>query len=257
MKIFIFLGLSIVAYIAFMQIIFKLLFKVKQSITTKFILKLITYVGVFIIILGYLNHYDLTKNVGKTLFQSSAVIVAILTFSAQKFLGNVISGIALTFQKPFELGEKVQLKSTGGNIVVEGYIIDITIRHTSIKQVDGKVCLVPNSVIDELVVVNSNTLENMGYPFYMFCSFDSDVELAIELMQEEIDKNKRTIKTDEVTNRVLCSEVADDGFKLQAIIWTDNITDNFKACSELRISIFKAWQEHGIDIPYKTITIKE
>ena len=135
--------------------------------------------------------------------------------------------------------------------------MDITIRHTSIKQVDGKVCLIPNSVIDELVVINSNTLENNGYPFYMVCSFDSDVDLAIEIMQKEIEDNKRTFKTDSITNKVLCSEITDDGFKLQAIIWTNSITDNFKACSELRISIFKAWREAGIDIPYKTITLKE
>lgn len=257
MKAIILLGISIIGYIAFMQILFKLAFKVKQSLTIKFILKLVTYAGVFIILLGFLNHYDLTKNAGKTLFQSSAVIVAIFTFSAQKFLGNVISGIALTFQKPFELNEKVQLKSTSGNIVAEGYVMDITIRHTSIKQVDGKVCLIPNSVIDELVVINSNTLENNGYPFYMICSFDSDVDLAIEIMQKEIEDNKRTFKTDDITNKVLCSEITDDGFKLQAIIWTNSITDNFKACSELRISIFKAWREAGIDIPYKTITLKE
>ena len=257
MKAIILLGISIIGYIAFMQILFKLAFKVRQSLTIKFILKLVTYAGVFIILLGFLNHYDLTKNAGKTLFQSSAVIVAIFTFSAQKFLGNVISGIALTFQKPFELNEKVQLKSTSGNIVAEGYVMDITIRHTSIKQVDGKVCLIPNSVIDELVVINSNTLENNGYPFYMVCSFDSDVDLAIEIMQKEIEDNKRTFKTDDITNKVLCSEITDDGFKLQAIIWTNSITDNFKACSELRISIFKAWREAGIDIPYKTITLKE
>ena len=257
MKAIILLGISIIGYVAFMQILFKLAFKVKQSLTIKFILKLVTYAGVFIILLGFLNHYDLTKNAGKTLFQSSAVIVAIFTFSAQKFLGNVISGIALTFQKPFELNEKVQLKSTSGNIVAEGYVMDITIRHTSIKQVDGKVCLIPNSVIDELVVINSNTLENNGYPFYMVCSFDSDVDLAIEIMQKEIEDNKRTFKTDDITNKVLCSEITDDGFKLQAIIWTNSITDNFKACSELRISIFKAWRDAGIDIPYKTITLKE
>ena len=257
MKAIILLGISIIGYVAFMQILFKLAFKVRQSLTIKFILKLVTYAGVFIILLGFLNHYDLTKNAGKTLFQSSAVIVAIFTFSAQKFLGNVISGIALTFQKPFELNEKVQLKSTSGNIVAEGYVMDITIRHTSIKQVDGKVCLIPNSVIDELVVINSNTLENNGYPFYMVCSFDSDVDLAIEIMQKEIEDNKRTFKTDSITNKVLCSEITDDGFKLQAIIWTNSITDNFKACSELRISIFKAWREAGIDIPYKTITLKE
>lgn len=246
---------GIIAYMVLIELIFKLLTKVKSNITIKFVKTIIKYAGVVVIIFVFLQHNDGTKDIGKTLFQSSALLVAVLTFSAQKVLGNVISGIAISFSKPFDINEKVQLKNSSGNVVLDGYIFDIKLRHTLIKQIDGKVCLIPNSVIDELIVVNNNTLDNNGYPFFMVCSFDSDVDKAIEIMQDTIDKHPLTIKTKEPAHKVMCSEVVDDGFKLKAIIWTKNIVDNFQACSDLRIQIFKNWKEQGIEIPYKTITI--
>lgn len=248
---------ALILYILVVELIYKLVTKLKESITTKFIRKVTICTGSIIILFTFLLHTDATKDIGKTLFQSSALVIAILTFSAQKVLGNVISGLAISFSKPFDINDKIQLRSTSGNIVIDGYIIDIKLRHTLIKQVDGKVCLIPNSVIDELIVVNNNTLDTNGYPFYMVCSFDSDVDMAIEIMQETIDNHPLTIKKDEPIYKVMCSELTDDGFKLKAVIWTDNIADNFKACADLRVQIFKNWKQAGIEVPYKTITINE
>lgn len=245
----------IVIWVFFIEVVFRLLTKVKTNITIKFVKGIIEYTGIVVLIFVYLQHNDSTKSLGTTLFQSSALLVAVLTFSAQKVLGNIISGISISFSKPFDIGEKIQLRSTSGSIVIDGYILDIKLRHTAIKQVDGKVCLIPNSVIDELVVVNNNALENNGYPFFMVCSFDSDVELAIRIMQETIDKHYLTIQTGDFASNVICSELTDDGFKLKAVVWTKSIADNFKACSDLRIQVFQNWKEQGIEVPYKTITL--
>ena len=235
--------------------IFKAISKVKKSITIKYTKSVLLVLGMALIIYAYLSLFETTRELSKTLLQSGSLMIAVATFACQRVIGNVVSGFVIASTKPFEIGEKIVLKSTGGGVVVEGVVIDITARHTSIKQIDGKVCLVPNGIVDDLIVINSNTLENNGYPLPMFCSFDSDVEEAMRIMQEVIENHPLTINTDEIKNKVTCCEVADDGFKLQAIIWTKTLSDNFKTCSELRIQIFKAWKEAGIEIPYKTITL--
>jgi small-conductance mechanosensitive channel len=245
----------IAIYLLIIKYIFKGLLKAKKSITLTYLKSILQIVGVFIIVFGYLSLFHQTQELSKTLLQSGGLIIAVATFACQKVLGNVVSGFVISVTKPFEIGEKIQLRSTSGDVAVEGIVIDMTVRHIVVRQSDGKCCLIPNSVVDELIVVNNHTLENNGYPLYMFCSFNSDVDKAIEVMQRVINEHELTILTDEPRNKVMCSEVADDGFKLQALIWTKTLSDNFRACADLRIQIYKAWKEAGIEIPYKTITI--
>lgn len=253
MKMFILFIFFVIAYIVTIKIVFRQLNKVKKSVTLKYFKSVLEVIGVFILIAIYLRQFDGTKDLSKVLLTGGSLLIALVTFSAQKVLGNIISGFVISVVKPFEIGEKVSLLSSGGNSILEGFVIDINLRHVTIKQVDGRCCLVPNHVLDECVVVNSDTLENHGYPLPMWCTFDSDVEKAIELMHKEIENNPLTINTDKSV--VLCSEIGEDGFKLQAIIWTENVADSFTACSQLRLSIYKAWHNAGINVPYKTITI--
>lgn len=257
LKLSLYFALLVVLYMAFMKLIYKSIIKRHKTILSKYIYSVMQFVGVFVIILLYFNQFDGTKSISKTLLTSSSLILAIITFSAQKVLGNVISGFVIASTKPFDIGEKITLLSSSGNQVLEGVVINITVRHTLIRQIDGKVCLVPNSVIDESIIVNSDTLENNGHPFPMWCSYDSNVERAMEIMYEEIVNNPLTINVDSPQSQILCSELGDDGFKLQAVIWTKDINDNYKACSQLRLSIYKAWKAEGIKIPYHTYTVKQ
>lgn len=211
----------------------------------------ITAIGVFVA----LSQLDVTRDISKTLLQGSSILIAVLTFAAQKVLGNIISGFALTTVKPFDIDDKITLMSTGGTPVVEGVVIDVNTRHTTIKQIDGKCAMVPNTVLDEMIVINNHTLQKNGFPFPMWCTFDSDVDLAMKIMQEEIEKNPLTINDDAHVTKVLCAELGDDGFRLQAIVWTNTLEDNFAACSQLRLAIFKEWKKNGIELPYKTFTI--
>lgn len=236
------------------NVIFNKILKRSNNIHLKF-LKSLTSVVVFIILLYiYLSQFDITKDISKTLMQSGTLLIALVTFAAQQVLSNVISGIVISATKPFDVGDKITLLS-GATPVVTGVVMDINTRHTSIKMADGKVALIANSLVDNYVCINENTLDNNGYPLVMECTFDSDVDLAIKLMQSEIDNHPLVIKTGLNQANVTCSNINADGFELKAIVFTENIANNIRACSDLRVSIFKVWKENGIELPYKTITV--
>lgn len=224
----------------------KIHLKFLKSFTSGLVTVIFTYI--------YLSQFDITKDIGKTLMQSGTLLIAIATFAAQRVLSNIISGIVIASTKPFDVGDKISLLD-GATLVVTGVVIDINTRHTSVKTSDGKVALIANSLVDNYVCINENTLENNGYPLVLECSFDSDVTLAISIMQQEIDNHPLVINTGLNQATVTCSGVNPDGFELKAIVFTENIADNIKACSDLRVSIFKEWQKANIQIPYKTITV--
>lgn len=108
----------------------------------------------------------------------------------------------------------------------------------------------------EYETIADNTLEDNCYPLVLECTYDSDVNLAIQIMEEEILKNPLTINdSDKYLTSITCSNLNPNGFELKGIVWSNNVADNFKACSELRISIYYAWKKRGIEVPYNTITV--
>lgn len=253
-KILIIIAITTIS-VTIVQKIFNKILKAKSSTSVAFLKNCIIVALLAICVFTCMSQIEGTKEISKTLLQGSSIIIAIITFAAQKVVGNVISGFALTTVKPFDINEKITLISTGGTTVVEGVVIDINTRHTTIRQMDGKCAMVPNGVLDEMIVLNNHVLDIHGFPLPMWCTYDSDVELAIELMKDEIDKNPLTVKNDGQETVVLCAELGDNGFRLQSIIWTKELSDNFKACSQLRIAIFKRWKENGIEVPFNTITV--
>ncbi len=235
--------------------IFDRAYKRRESTSIKFLRSLSEVVIITMAVFFFLAQFEATKEISKTILQSSSLIIALVTFSCQKVLNNVIAGIVLSSSKPFDIGDKITILS-GSTPIATGVVIDMTVRHTAIEMVDGRCVLVPNGVIDECSIINNNTLDNNGYPLIMECSFDSDVNLAIQIMEQEIINNPFTINDDDAHRAdITCSNINANGFELKGIVWSNTVADNFKACSELRISIYKAWKENNIEIPFHTVTV--
>ena len=93
------------------------------------------------------QQFDVTKDISRALLQSGTLLVAIATFAAQQALSNVISGLSLSVSKPYNVDDKIKVVQSG-NVIAEGIVDDITIRHTIIRQYNGESCIVPNSIMD-------------------------------------------------------------------------------------------------------------
>ena len=199
------------------------------------------------------QQFEVTKDISRVLLQSGSLVIAIATFAAQQALGNVISGISLSASKPYSVGEKIKVIQ-GGTVIAEGIVSDVTIRHTIISQYNGETCIVPNSTMDSSVVINTNYTENVGNFIELEISYESDIEKAISIMRKICAENARSLNTEE--NTITASGYTHNGVILKTLILTKNLNDNFLACSEIRIALVKEFKEHGIEIPYQTVTVR-
>lgn len=227
-------------------------FKKADSIHLKFFQSILQVVVIIIGIYTCLSIFDVTKDISKTLLQSGTLIIAIATFAAQQALGNVISGFSIAFTKPFEVGQKVKVMN-GTNVVAEGIIENITLRHTMVKQFDGQVCIVPNSIMDSSVIVNTNYIGDVGNYFEVEIGYDADIEKAKEILLDIYKNEELTIKKDKAI--VFVSRFTANGLILKITVWTKTLNDNFIACSNMRKEVVLAYKEANITIPYNTITI--
>ena len=162
-----------------------------------------------------------------------------------------MSGVFLSIFKPFDVGDRVHLVTQD----ITGYIEDITLRHTVIRTILGTRLIIPNSVMGSAIVENTNFIN--GEPTRNFVdvdvSYGSDVDLAKKLMEEVV--TSHPLYTGPKPLTVYVRALSASGVSLRATVATRTLDENFLACSDIRLQIKKAFDAHGIVIPFTTLTI--
>lgn len=236
------------------NLIFRFMSKKHNSVHLRFTKSAVNVSITVIWLYSLAQQFEVTKDISKALLQSGSLIVAIATFAAQQALANVISGVSLSASKPYNVDDKIRVVQSG-NIVAEGIVEDITIRHTIISQYNGESCIVPNSVMDAAVITNTNFTANIGNFMEIEVSYESDIEKAMYIMKKICAENELTINTEE--NKVFVKGYTQNGAILKTTVWTQTLDDSFQACSDIRMGLMKEFKKNGIRIPYQTVTVHE
>lgn len=234
------------------NLIFRIMTRKHNSVHLRFIKSILNVTIVIVVFYSMAQQFEVTKDISKTLLQSSSLFIAIATFAAQQALSNVISGISLSVSKPYNVDEKIRVVS-GSSVIAEGIVKDITIRHTVIQQFNGESCIVPNSVMDSAVITNTNYTGNIGNFMEIEISYDADIEKAMNCMQEICIAHELTLNTEE--NKVFIKGYTQNGIILKTTVWTKNLDDSFLACSDIRAELVECFRKNGIRIPYQTVVV--
>ena len=71
-----------------------------------------------------------------------------VSLSIQSLLGNLINGIVLLFNKPFDVGDYIEVKG------VSGTVKQIALFQTKINTIDNKLIYIPNSDVASSTIIN-------------------------------------------------------------------------------------------------------
>lgn len=245
-------GLVILAIIFYLNNrFFRRALKRSNQLPVKYLQSIINVLIISLGIFMVLSHFDFSKNAGSQILRSGTLIIAIATFAAQQTLGNVIAGFSLSMSHPIEIGHKVKIISSG-TVVAEGIVTDISIRHVIIRQYDGQTVIVPNSVVDSSVIVNTNYIEEIGNYMEIEVSYNADTDKARVIIRRLLQEEETVIRKDV---NIYTSRITQNGMVLKFTVWTKSIDDSYVACSHLREKIVQEFLKEGIKIPYQTITV--
>ncbi|MFH6996843.1 mechanosensitive ion channel family protein [Flavobacterium sp. FlaQc-57] len=202
------------------------------------------------------------KIIGHSFLAGAGVISIVAGLASQQALSNIISGIFLIIFKPFRINDKITINNFVGTVE------DINLRQVVLKDAENNRIIIPNSVISAQIIVNTNMHDTKCCKIIEIgIGYESNIEKALEIMQEEIAKHPFFIDTRTAENKkqntplVVARVVAlaDSSVNLKAWAWAKNSTDGFIMYCDLLQSIKKRFDEAKIDIPYpqQVITLKK
>ncbi len=191
-----------------------------------------------------------------TVVAGAGITAVVIGLAAKSTLGNLISGLALTFYRPIRIGDKVNLE--GENGVIE----DITLRHTIVRTWENKRLVIPNEKLDQMSLVNHSLLDpkillavNLGV------SYDTDLDLARRLILEEAAKNPHLVPADQAPAppRVVVTNWGDSAIELRVLGWVPDWDNYWSAKYHLLEAVKKRFDAEGVEIPfpYRTLVFKK
>ena len=220
-----------------------------------FLRNALIYITYCVGFLSMLNQIPGMQQFSSTLLTGAGILAAAIGFGSQQAISNIVSGIFMVLFKPFRVGDSIDL---GDN--KKGTVLEISLRHTTIKNKNDNIVVIPNSVLNNQSIINTSGASAVSCEYVeVGIGYDADIDRAMEIMREEAVQNKlfldnRTESEKEkgvpqVVVRVV--ELGKPAIILRANVWAANSTDAFELKCALLKSIKERFDSDGIEIPYR------
>lgn len=171
-----------------------------------------------------------------------------VALALQPTLSNLFSGIQIIASKQLLPGQYISLSSGE-----EGYVEDITWRHTSIRTTTNNTYIIPNAKISETIITNYHKpTKDFTFVIPVRVAFNSDLEVVERLILEVTDRIKRSLPgaNKDFTPLVRFAKFGEAGIELNVVLKANEFNDQFPIRHELIKELNKVFKEKGIEVPY-------
>ncbi len=179
-------------------------------------------------------------------------------FAAKDTLSNLIAGVLLIIDRPFEIGDRIEVWSAPSGSATWGDVIDIGLRATKIKTTDHIIIIIPNNEIMKRDIVNYTSISTkIRVRINVGVAYDTDIEKAKDLIKDVAGEAAWISK--EPPPKVVVRNFGDSSVDLQLRVWIDNARKRMDTISYITDKVKAAFDKNGIEIPYpkRDITIIE
>ena len=225
--------------------------KAKNNLTIRFTQNIIRVVIILIAVIWVLVSSTATTDIGKVLFQGTAILGAVFGLAAQPVLGDFFSGIAITLNRPFEIGDWIELENG-----TAGVVADITPRHVVLRSLGTVEIIVPNSKINALMLKDTSFKKLRSVKMDFNVAYGTDVDKASEIIKTEIINSELTVpaKNDEYSE-VFFEAFADSSLVLTTIVYFKQSTSGLAVKTDVNKRVNDAFNKEGIEIPFNYVNV--
>ena len=233
----------------------------------KFVGRIVQY-GIFIAGLSYgiyhVLHLDLNA-----LAASLGIISIALAFSSQQIVQNIMSGVIISIKRPIWYDDWIEVGGSGVSRVK-----DIALTQTTLRGIDGRLFLIPNSMMVSSSVTNYSKAGFITISIPLSFPSDTDLQEVRKIILDIIDGHPRILPNlppdekknasnilglnsfrrlfrDDVTLRsfepeIRITDINGSKISLTVSAWIRNVNERSAVISELLQSFFEGFKAKGI-----------
>lgn len=183
-----------------------------------------------------------------SLITSLGIAGITIGFAARDALSNLISGILIYWDRPFVIGDLLEV---GGHY---GRVEKITLRSTRVITPDGRMLAVPNTEIINSTVASYTNFPHLRIDIPITIGVGEDLQRSRELLLDLVRDDPAFMK--DPAPVVVVNKLNDYNVEIQMEAWLHDERQHVPARAKLREAAFNALTQAGVDMPFETLRIE-
>ena len=180
-------------------------------------------------------------------FIGGAVAIGI-GFGMQTLFKNLISGVLVLIERPFRLGDEIQIGD------LRGTVVDIDLRASVLRDSDGAETLIPNSaLVEQNVTARPRAIRQT---LAVTVDAQADPRTVSDTMREAAERHG--LLNQARKPEIFLDEFPGEGLRFSMCYWIEPApgVDRQRVASDLRLMILGAFGEKGIQLAKGTMDLR-
>ncbi len=210
-----------------------------------FFRRIVLVVVSILAVIVLLGHFNVNTGTISAFITTLGIGSLAIALAAQATLGDVFSGFMIIFDRPFRIGDRIEIV----DLQTWGDVQDIGLRSTRILTRDNRLVVIPNSVIGANLIVN-HSIPNKMYRVqtHVSVAYGLDIEEVRRVLVDAVAAQKWVMKNKPI--EALFLEFQDSGLLFRVRCWIENYVETRRVIDKLNTCIYNALNEAGIEIPF-------
>ena len=207
-----------------------------------FLRRVILIVLTAIVAIILLDYFDVEVSGLVTTLGIGSLAIAL---AAQAALSDTISGFVIMVDRPFRIGDRIEIL----DLDTWGDVVDIGLRSTRVRTRDNRMVIVPNSVIGKSLVVNYSYPDTQyRIQIHIGVGYGTDIEEARKVLIDAVSKVEGVLTDRPI--EALFLEFGDSALIFRVRWWLDSYIDTRRMFDSVNTAMYTALNEAGIEIPF-------
>ncbi len=210
-------------------------------------------IGIIVIILGgMILGLNIIGVEVTALLAGAGVLGLVIAFAAQDTLSNFFSGMHLLLDRPFTMGDVLELES-GEYCRVE----KVGMRSTKLYDLrDHELIVLPNNSIANQKIKNlAEPDKKMRVAVDVGVAYGSDTKKVRDILYDVVENHENTVIDEEFEPVVRFKEFGDSSLNFTVRFWVEDFMDQWDITSDIRNRIDDEFKEAKVTIPFPQRTI--
>ncbi len=180
------------------------------------------------------------------LLGAAGILTVAVGFASQTSASNIISGIFLLGERPFEVGDMIKVDDTVGEV------LSIDMLSVKLRTLDNQFVRIPNETVIKSKLTNIRHFPIRRLDMDVGVAYHEDMKTVRQVLLDVADRNPLCLE--EPAPKVLFTGFEDSALGHEFRVWAK--TENFLELRDsISVEIKAAFDEQDIEIPFPHLTL--